>query len=147
MSTMADGARWPTEADYAWAEGRDAFCVSLVEATSSEAVLRKMMVDGSATGFVSVANARAWASRQIGQDDGSVIEAGIVGRWVVTVEANGYQATLPAAVHRISVGSRAVVVFRNVHGHTRFLYAVDGVMVRSFDPLLYDDRLPGTARL
>jgi uncharacterized protein DUF6461 len=142
MSTVADGEQWSTGADYAWAEGRDAFCVSLVEATSPEAVLRKMMVDGSATGFVSVAEARAWASRQIGQDDGSVIEAGIVGGWVVTVEANGYQATLPAAVHRISVGSRAVVVFRNVHGHTSFLYAVDGIVVRSFDPLLYDDPTP-----
>lgn len=139
---MADGAQWSTAADYAWAEGRDAFCVSLVEATSPKAVLRKMMVAGSATGLVSVAKARAWASSQIGPDDGSVIEAGIVGGWVVTVEANGYQATLPAAVHRISVGSRAVVVFRSVHGHTRFLYAVDGVVIRSFDPLLYDDPTP-----
>ena len=62
MSTMADGTQWSTEADYAWAEGRDAFCVSLVEATSPEAVLGRMMVDGSATDFVSVAKARAWAS-------------------------------------------------------------------------------------
>ena len=79
---MADGAGWPTEADYAWAEGRDAFCVSFVEATTPEAVLRKRILDGSTTGFVRVAQARRWASRQKGPDDGSVIQAGIVGGWV-----------------------------------------------------------------
>jgi hypothetical protein len=139
---MADAAGWGTEADYAWAEGRDACCVSFVEAERPEAVLRNMILDGSTTGFVSVAQARRWASRQKGPNDGSVIQAGIVGGWVVTVEAKGYQATLPEVVHRISEGSRAIVVFRSVHGHTSFLYAVDGGVVRSFDPLLYDDPMP-----
>ena len=79
---MADGNRRPTEADYAWAEGRDAFCVSFVEATTPEVVLRRMILDGSTTGFVSVAEARRWASRQKGPDDGSVIQAALsAGGW------------------------------------------------------------------
>lgn len=132
---------WPTEADYAWAEGRDAFCVSFVEAMSPEAVLEKM-VGGCGTGIVTAAEAREWVSDQTELDYGSAIEPGMGGGWVVTVEANGYQATLPEVVRAISKGSRAIVVFGNIHAHTRFLYAVDGVVVRSFDPLLYDDPTP-----
>jgi len=138
---MPHGSGWPTEADYAWAEGRDAFCVSFVEAMSPEAVLEKM-AGGCGTGIVTVAEARERASDQTELDYGSAIEAGMVGGWVVTVEANGYQGTLPEVVRAISKGSRAIVVFCNIHAHTRFLYAVDGVVVRSFDPLLYDDPTP-----
>lgn len=138
---MADGVVWPTEADYAWAEGREAFCVSFVEAGTPEAVLEEM-VGGCGTGIVSIGEARKWASEQVAPDSGSAIEAGVVGGWVVTVEANGYTATLADVVRRISKGSRAIVVFRNIHAHTTFLYAVDGVVIRSFDPLLYDDPTP-----
>lgn len=140
-----DRTGWPTEAEYAWAEGQDAFCLSLVEATSPEAVLTKM-VGTCGTGIVSVGEARRWAWEQTEGDYGSVIQAGVVGGWVVTVEANGHTATLPQVVRRLSNGSRAIVVFRNVHSHTSFLYAVDGVVVRSFDPLLYDDPFPWDGR-
>jgi hypothetical protein len=91
---------------------------------------------------VSVAKARGWASRQEGPSDASVIQAGLAGGWVVTVEPNGYQAAFPEALHRVSEASRAIVVLRNVQSHTSFLYAVDGVVIRSFDPVLYDDPTP-----
>ena len=142
---MSDGVGWRAEARYAWVDGWNAFCVALVEATSPEGVLEKM-VGGCGTGIVSVAKARKWASEETVPDHRSVIAAGILGGWVVTVEANGYQATLREVVRRMSEGSRAIVLFRNVHGHMRFLYAVDGVVVRSFDPLLYDDSTPWDGR-
>jgi hypothetical protein len=122
-------------------KGEYGFCVSFVEATEPEAVLDKM-VGGCGTGIVSVAEAREWATKQKGPDYGSVIEAGIANGWVVTVEENGYTATLPDVVGRISKGTRAIVVFRNIHDHASFLYAVDGIVVRSFDPVLYDDPTP-----
>ncbi len=135
------GNRWPTEAAYAWVEGRDAFCVSFLETTSPEAVLEKM-VGRCGTGIVSVAEAQEWASERTRPEFRSVIRAGIVTGWVVSFEADGYQATLPNIIRRISRGSRAIVVFRDVHAHMSFLYAVDGIVVRSFDPLLYEDPTP-----
>ncbi len=137
---MSDGTGWPTEAENSWAEG-DAFCMTFVEAAAPKAVLERM-VGGCGTGIVSIAEARKWASEQAAPDYGSVIEAGSVGGWAVTIEANGYTATLPEVVRRISEGSRAIVMFRNLHGHATFLYAVDGAVVRSFDPLLYDAPTP-----
>lgn len=138
---MLDGAGWRDQAQCAWVERWNSFCVAFVEGAAPEAVLQKMVGD-SATGIVSVAEAREWASEQTVPNDRSVIEAGVGGGCVVTVEANGYHATLPEVVARISKGSRAIVAFRNVHGHTSFLYAVDGAVVRSFDPLVYDDPPP-----
>ena len=137
---MLDGNRRPTAGDYAWAEERNAFCVSFVEASATEAVLERMVGD-CGTGTLSVAEVREWVSEQTFPLYGSAIEAGIVGGWVVAFEANGYQATRPEVLRigRISEGSRAIVVFRRVHADARFLYAVDRVVVRSFDPLRYDD--------
>jgi hypothetical protein len=137
---MSDGNGWPTEAEYSWAEA-DAFCITFVEAAATVAVLERM-VGGCSTGIVSIAEARKWAWAQAAPDYGSVIQGGSVGGWAVTVEGNGYTATLPEVVRRISKGSRAIVVFRNIHGHAAFLYAVDGVVTRSFDPLFYDDPTP-----
>ncbi|MCA1695147.1 MAG: DUF6461 domain-containing protein [Actinobacteria bacterium] len=128
---MSDGVGWATKADYAWADERDAYCVSFVEATAPEAVLDKM-AGGCRTGILSVAEAREWVSEQTVPLYGSAVEAGIVGGWVVTFEATPYQATLPEILRigRTSKGARAIVV----------LYAADGVLVRSFDPLRYDER-------
>jgi hypothetical protein len=111
---MSDGNGWPTEAEYSWAEA-DAFCITFVEAAATVAVLERM-VGGCSTGIVSIAEARKWAWAQAAPDYGSVIQGGSVGGWAVTVEGNGYTATLPEVVRRISKGSRAIVVFRNIHG-------------------------------
>ncbi|MCA1677412.1 MAG: DUF6461 domain-containing protein, partial [Actinobacteria bacterium] len=100
------------------------------------------MVGGSSTATVSVVEASEWAAEQTAPDPGSATEAGLVDGWVLAVEENGCQATLPEAVQRISKGSRAIVVSCDVYGDTSFVYAVDGVVVRSFDPLLYDHPTP-----
>lgn len=131
---MSDGTGWPTEADYAWADERDALCVCFIESTTPKEVLERM-VGECGTGILSVAEAREWVSEQTEPGYPSTIEAGIVGGWVVIVEANGYH--LAPVIRRVSTGSRAVVLFRNIHAHTTFLYMVDGLVVRSFDPLLH----------
>lgn len=137
---MSDGTGRPTEAECPWAQG-EGFCMTFVEAAAPEAVLERM-VDGCGSGVVSIDEARTWASEQAVPEYCSVIEAGSVGGWAVTLEANGYTATLPDVVRRVSEGSRAIVVFRDIYAHADFLYAVDGVVVRSFDPLLYGASTP-----
>ncbi|MCA1683499.1 MAG: DUF6461 domain-containing protein, partial [Actinobacteria bacterium] len=129
------------DADYAWVEDWEAYCVAFVEAAAPEMVLHRMVREDG-TLVVSVPEAREWASAQMVPGGRSAIQARRVGGWVVTVEFNGSQATLPEVVRRISEGSRAIIVFRDIHAHTSFQYAIDGEVIRSFDPLVYDDPTP-----
>lgn len=58
--------------------------------------------------------------------------------WVVLVEPNGYLASIPATLVSLSRAGTAISVFWNVNAVMRFLAAWDGVLVRSFDPLLFE---------
>lgn len=58
--------------------------------------------------------------------------------WAVVVEPNGYLTSLPGTVAALSVGGSAISVYWNVNALMRFTVARDGVVVRSFDPLLFD---------
>lgn len=133
-------ATWPTETDYLWADGWEdlGFCVALVESSSPEDVLGRLVPDPAhPLGFAPAV--REWAREHQIPDYANAIEATAVDGWVVTFEANGFQATLDTVVARVSSGRRAVVVFRNVNVVMRCISAVDGAIVRSFDPLLYDN--------
>lgn len=57
--------------------------------------------------------------------------------WLVTIEPNGLAAARQDAVTSLSRGGTAVSVFWNVNRVMRFVLARDGVLKRSFDPLLY----------
>lgn len=62
--------------------------------------------------------------------------------WTVVVEGNGFEATTPGTLERLTVGSHcAGVIYRSVNADMQFVWAHDGEIVRSFDPLLYD--IPG----
>jgi hypothetical protein len=56
----------------------------------------------------------------------------------VFIEPNGWATAHEAVLERLSVGGLAVSVFWNVNANMRFGYAIDGAIVRQFDPLLYD---------
>jgi len=147
---MSERTGWPTEGDYAWASGwGDAFCLALIEGGQPEVVLERMVVDPP-TGVIPVDQAREWAEAEnatwVKTQSlplyATTIEAGIAGGWAITIEPNGFLATHPEVIGRLSQGSRAVAVFRNVNAVMSFTYAVDGEVVRVFDPLLYPDPDP-----
>jgi len=133
---------WPTEADYAWIENWEArelgFCVALVRGRTPADVLSRLVSDPP-TGIVSVEEARRWAEAQTLPDYGTTIEAGTVGDWAVAVELNGYRATLEPVLRSISEDTVAIVVFCNVNAVMSFQWAVNGAVVRWFDPLLYEN--------
>ncbi len=56
--------------------------------------------------------------------------------WTLLVEPNGYLSSLPEMLMELSLGRRAVSVHWNVNSQMQFQYAVDGVLERSFDPLI-----------
>jgi hypothetical protein len=69
--------------------------------------------------------------------------------WTVLIEPNGWITSLRGTLEALSTGGRAANVFWNVNALMRFGLAVDGVLVRQFDPLLYeaDGALPDEADL
>ena len=87
-------------------------------------------------------DARSWAEAQWsgGPMYATTVEADTVDGWAITVELNGYEGTLPEVTRRISRGSRAIVIYSGAKGSKIFKYAIDGDIVRQFDPLLYDNR-------
>lgn len=60
------------------------------------------------------------------------------GSWLVLIEPNGYLASLPEALEALSDADVAVSVYWNVNAQMRFAIYADGILVRSFDPLLTD---------
>lgn len=68
-----------------------------------------------------------------------VVQVRQVGCWIVLVEPNGYQSSLPETCAALSAGGAAVVsVFWNVNAQMQFLLAQNGQVQRRFDPLLPD---------
>jgi hypothetical protein len=60
------------------------------------------------------------------------------GKWLVLIEPNGYLAQDPNALVALSDADVAISVYWNVNALMQFTFYADGILVRSFDPLLMD---------
>jgi hypothetical protein len=128
---------------YAWAENEDplvdAVSITLVQPAdgSALAALRPRR-EISARLTVEQALAEAFAL-----DDyawGSVLaQSDRLGDWDVIIEPCGWAASVSETLARLSVGGAAINVFWNVNAVITFSLARAGVMIRTFDALLYDD--------
>jgi uncharacterized protein DUF6461 len=72
----------------------------------------------------------AWGSDMVQIDE--------IDSWTVLIEPNGWVTAFGDALSRLSEGGRAANVLWNVNANMRFGWAVDGRLLRLFDPLLYD---------
>jgi hypothetical protein len=61
-----------------------------------------------------------------------------LGGWTVAIQPNGWGASMPDEVARLSVGGEAASVYWNVNAVMSASFARDGTLLRAFDPLLYD---------
>lgn len=125
----------PMPSDFSWADDwfSHAYCLSVVEGlTAEEALLR--LVEKPVTPILPVRDFPDLIDIAVA---GHAAEATAVGGWAVIVERNGFLATMDPASARLSDGTRAGVVFRNVNALMDFIWAVDGQVVRRFDPLFY----------
>ncbi|MGH9622572.1 MAG: DUF6461 domain-containing protein [Bryobacteraceae bacterium] len=134
----------PSQMDYHWVEEwqPEGFCVALVEHRDPEDAL-SILVPSPETPRLSVAAARewVWAQPPVSGELPAVVQAGSLDDWAVVIEEyGGFQATKPELLTALSISSRMVVVYRSVNADMSFQWAVNGVIVRSFDPLLYDDQ-------
>ncbi len=120
--------------DYAWAEDVVAVTVAFVRGMELRDV-------GGLLGFQwSSERDATFAEASWQQADDPVtcpVQAAEVGDWVVLVEPNGFQTSLPGTLAALSRGGVAVAVFWNVNMDMSVGVARDGAVVRSFDPLLF----------
>jgi hypothetical protein len=130
--------------DYRWADtSRDrrleAISVTLVE-PADDGVVAALAPRRELPGRLTIERALA-AGLEL--DDfawGSLVaQVDELGGWSVIVEPNGWAASTPAALARLSRLGRAFNVCWNVNADMTFGAATGGAIVRQFDPLLYDD--------
>jgi hypothetical protein len=125
---------------YAWLDEASedilmAGCLAVATATTEAAVRRRFAVDESSRRVASFEDAWGMSESGFGND---VVQVGVVGVAVVAVEPNGWHGVDEGVAAELSRAGRYAALFWNVNSVMRFVYAEDGVVRRSFDPLLYD---------
>lgn len=128
----------PDHTAYAWAEGEWqslGCCIALAEGLSAEDALGRLVTNPS-TGVDRPEVIRGWAEQQQDLPYGTSVEATTIDGWAVIVEPIGYQATLVEPLSRLSENTRVGVVYWSVNADMQFMWAVHGILVRHFDPLL-----------
>lgn len=130
--------RDPT-ADYAWVEDWQDLgcCIALARDLDPMQALQAVVTQPE-TSFGSVDDSRRWAEATDYTDYGTSVEATSLGGWAVIFEMNGFHATIPSVISRLSQNIQVSVVYWNVNALMQFIWAVNGSVLRSFDPLLYE---------
>jgi len=122
---------------YDWANDIAAISVTYVRGLGLQQVGNLLHFDWSTERQITFAEAEEQQDFDTGRH---AVQAEIVesqrGQWIVLIEPNGYLAQVPNALVALSDADVAVSVFWNVNSLMRFAMYADGVLVRSFDPLL-----------
>jgi Family of unknown function (DUF6461) len=127
---------------YRWVNQAMPSCISLVRDRSPLEVIEGLARNSTIeVGPGSVEAAYEWAGAQDYRFVmASVVRAVAVGPWTLAVEENGWQGTTAEVVAPLSVRTEALSYYWSVNADMRFVRAVDGIIVRQFDPLLDYDR-------
>jgi hypothetical protein len=120
---------------YAWVEDDEelsATCFTAVTGVGIDEVARRFGADPTAertATFAQAFNAMTGRAPLLYDElDGDVLVA----------ENNGWQGSRPEVLEAVSRGGRAASVYWSVNADMGFVYAVDGVVVAWFDPLLVE---------
>lgn len=119
--------------DFDWVDKIEAFCFTVIIGLSAEEVIRRLGGDPACTRMMTFDEC-FWSV-----DEPQWVQVGAVDGGVLVAEHNGWRGEELAV--ELSVGGRLACFCRDVHAVMRFVYAVDGVLALTFDPLV--DRHPG----
>jgi Family of unknown function (DUF6461) len=127
---MLDGAA--QVAAFSWVQDTvigEAACVTLVRSGDPAQVAR--VLGGR------LRRSRRASLAQVAEElgDEPVVAVRGIDSWVLAVEVNGWQGSRPEVLRRVSQGTRAVSMFWNVNGVTRFSYAASGQVLAAFDAM------------
>jgi hypothetical protein len=114
-----------------------AACITVALAASAKHVVEAFGVDPSSRRLATFHEAEDMWS-----EDATPVQIWESGEKTIAVEPNGYLASLPEHLEKIARQGDAVSVFWNVNAVMQVLVMRGGVVVREFDPLLYDEDGP-----
>ncbi|MEV0634114.1 DUF6461 domain-containing protein [Streptomyces sp. NPDC050619] len=126
--------------EFAWLDSGDivAFCVTLAKGLSAQEALERAGCDVTTLAWLSAAEAMDRQPPRSGPDSGPV-RAARVGEWAVLLEFETRAGADWAVLQRLSRGAEAVSVADSDQVGL-FCYAVDGVLVASFDTTVPEQR-------
>jgi hypothetical protein len=137
----------------AWVGEAEGIALALVHGLDPFEALR-IMCPEPAAGPGTVRQMWDWALDTLGSNEyGTALVARQVGEWTLLEEFNGYQTSRPELLEQLSRGTRAGSLYVSVNADANLMWAEDGVVTRSFDPLVYDrsvapqEMLRGESRL
>ena len=118
-----------------------AVTVTFARGVSPEEVVRRLGADPSAG--VDMLHHEVLEAQGEGYDFRLGVQVDQVDGWTVVVEPNGWLLTVPDTAESVSASGELVSVFWNVNALTQFIVAKDGMIIRRFDPLLYEQPTTG----
>lgn len=120
--------------DYSWARQMEAVCITAIHRGSEAAVLTALSADVGSQHLADFATALGEQ-----EEDRTVVQLWRQGEHLIVAEPNGFAGSLPNTLLPM-VGDRdAVSVYWNVNANMRVVVVDLGDIVRTFDPLMYDD--------
>jgi hypothetical protein len=121
---------------YQWAERGDIMAVSVcaVAGLGARDALDIVGSFGNEQQLTFAEAEQTWAL------DATPIQVDAIGRNLILIEPNGWRCTDSAVVARLSAAGKAATFYWNVNSVMRFVYGENGLVVREFDPLLYEPR-------
>jgi hypothetical protein len=127
------------EAESAWWTDYQALCVTVVRGQGPDAVAAAIARDG--VRVASLEDAEDWVFE--GDLDRHWVAVGERDDVVFSWEDNGWLGVDPNVVGPLAVGGSATSLYWNVNMVCRFVHAVEGSVVREFDPMFHDEPGPG----
>jgi hypothetical protein len=122
---------------FAWVEGLEAYCFTVVVGLTSEEAIRRLGADPHEPQCPRTFEECFWPA-----DGPQWAQVGPAAGGLIVAEHNGWRAEECAAA--LSRGAIVTSFFRNVEAVMHFVYAVDGEVVAEFDPLLDTVVVAGT---
>lgn len=98
-----------------------------------------IIVPNPATPLLPAIEASHWAMSVDAMSLPTVVWAIDVDGCVVSYEKNGYQAVADEVVKRLSLEGHTAVLHYSINADSTFAYAARGRIVRTFDPVIYDE--------
>ena len=114
--------------DYGWVENLEAFCFTAVVGLDPDETVRRLDGEG---GF---GQTRTFEDCFWTADGPQWAQVGPVDTGVLVAENNGWRAE--ECIERLSKDAQVACFFRNVQAIMHFVYAVNGLVLAEFDPLV-----------
>ena len=122
---------------YKWTDELEPFCISIAFGAKREAVETAFRIVPDSRKLTKVAELWDFAGPESQGND--VVQIDALANGIIAFENNGWTGEDNDGIVIKAIGCPAFVsIFRNVNAVMSFVYAKDGIVVRRFDPLLYE---------